>query len=65
MPNTKPTKFYVDYTYTTTERGVRNRSSFTTGLGQINGAQSESAVLAYLRKKHNAFEVTIMKLDWK
>lgn len=65
MPNHKPTTFYVDY-YVTSKSGSKGRNSFSTGITQINGAQSESAVLAYLRKKHpDARDITIMKLDWK
>lgn len=65
MPNPNPKTFYVDYKFFT-KMGTPSRAQFSTGLSQISGAQSESAVLSYLRKKHpDSREIIIMKLEWK
>jgi hypothetical protein len=64
-PTRKATSFSVDY-YVTYKGGNRGRFQMTTGITQIDGAQSETAVLAYLKKRHSeARDITIMKLEWK
>jgi len=57
---------FVDY-YITYKEGNRGRTQVTVSVDQqLNGARSETAVLAYLKKKHpEARDITIMKLEWK
>jgi len=65
MADKKPMGFKVDY-YVTSKTGGKSRNNFSTGINQINGAHSETAVLAYLRKRHpDAREITIMELEWQ
>ena len=57
MPNYK-----VDYYYKrigSSGRGTR------TQLGGNMAANTESAILEHLRKKHKGCEITLMKLEWK
>ena len=60
----QPSQFLVDY-YVITPKGSRARFQLRTGLYQILGARSETAVLAYLRKRHPNTEIQIQSLDWK
>jgi hypothetical protein len=45
--------------------GKGNRVKIQGTVGQaLQGAQSETAVLSYLRQKYSGEEITIMKLDF-
>lgn len=58
------TSFHVDY-LVVTPKGSRSRFRIQTGLSQINNARSETAVLAYLRRRHPGTDVLIYSLDFK
>ena len=58
--------YVADYYYQKPGVGSRTRTKITGNVSQhLQGATTESAVLAYLRKKHPGHEVTLMSLDWK
>ncbi len=59
----KNVTFSVDY-YTISEKG-QSRQSRNTGLSQIQGAESETAVKAYLQRLHPGKEIQIQKLTFK
>jgi hypothetical protein len=63
----KPSSYRANYYYKRTGangKGARTQISGTVS-GHLGGATTESAVLAYLRKKHPGCEVTLMELQWK
>jgi hypothetical protein len=59
----RPTYFTVDY-YAITPRGTEARFRRTVGLVQIRLAQSETAVLRYLKQLHKGCDIQIMGLDF-
>ena len=59
----KHSRFSVDY-YVTTPKGSNTRFSRTTTLAQIKGAESETAVLGYLRKLHPGTDIQIQSLTF-
>ena len=58
-----PKEFVVDY-YVTTPKGTKGRFQLRTGLTQIRGARSETAVRSYLKLKHPTCEIDIQRLDF-
>lgn len=64
MSNTLPQNCRVDYYYE--KNGARTRTQSTLSVTfNLHQARSETAVLAYLRKHHPGYEITIMSLEWK
>lgn len=64
MANNKPIRYQVDYYYG--RDGSRARKKLGGYVSQhLQGATTENAVLAYLRKMHPGYEITIMSLDWE
>ena len=61
-----PTRFEVEYTYQR-QGGSPCRSRLTTTVNQLANpaARSETAVLAYLRKRHPNTEITILDLSYQ
>lgn len=64
---TKPTSYRADYYYK--KPGMGGRGTRTQISGPVSqhfaGGTTENAVLAYLRKKHPGYEITLMSLEWK
>ena len=61
----KPTSYRADYYYQK-PGGSRARTSISGPVGgHLQGASTESAVVAYLKKKHPGYEIVLVKLDWK
>lgn len=60
-------QFIVSYYYKKSgDSGKGSRAKVQGTVGQaLGGAQSETAVLDYLRQRHHGNEITIMSLDWK
>lgn len=56
-------QFLVDY-YAISPRNQRARFQRRVSLHQILGAQSETAVLGYLRRLHSRCDIMIMRLDF-
>jgi len=63
MSNNKPTGYRADYYYS---KGLsRTRTQLTGSVSQhLQGATTESAVMSYLRKKHQGYEIDLMSLEW-
>lgn len=60
----KPTAFEVDYYYG--RGGARTRTRLVGSVSQhLHGATTESAVLSYLRRQHQGYEIELMTLDWR
>lgn len=57
-------RFLVDYTYGRPGGSVTRTRILTSNRNLTNLAQSETAVLAFLRKRHPGLEVTIISLEW-
>lgn len=61
-------KYYTaDYYYKKPgSSGLGSRTRISGSISQhLKGANTESAVMEYLRNKHKGYEITLMKLDWK
>lgn len=54
----------VNY-YAVTSSGARGRFTRGIGISQLNLAQSETAVLYYLKKLHPKCEILIQRLEFK
>jgi hypothetical protein len=65
-PMRRPTRAVVDY-YAITPKGSRTRfPNIGIGLNQMQGnPRSETAVLAYLRKKHPGCDIQINDIDFE
>jgi hypothetical protein len=63
---TEPNRFRVDYYATTrTPKGSSSRFTTTSTLDNLRGnARSETAVLAYLQRKHPCCDIQINSLDF-
>lgn len=63
MTSKKPTNYRADYYYS---KGLsRTRTQLTGPVSQhLQGATTESAVMSYLRKKHQGYEIYLMSLEW-
>lgn len=60
----KLSSFRADYYYN--KGGSRTRTSLTGSVSQhLHGATTESAVMYYLRNKHQGYEIILMSLEWK
>lgn len=57
-------RFTVDYTYGKPNGSVTRTRVLTSNRNLTNLAQSETAVLSWLRKRHPGLEVTIISIDW-
>ncbi len=61
----QPTRFNVVYWYFKPGGGCKTRTSVSGYVWQqLGGAQTESAVIAYLRHKHMEFDVVLKSLVW-
>jgi hypothetical protein len=59
-------QFWVDYYVTTrTPKGSRTRFQRQSGLNQIRGAKSETAVWGYLQSLHPGCDIQIQALEWR
>lgn len=59
----KPTSYRADYYYS--KSLSKTRTQLTGSVSQhLHGATTESAVLSYLRKKHQGYEIDLMSLEW-
>lgn len=58
-------RFSVDYIYQTATGGPHRTQLISTNTQLPNLATSETAVLAWLRKRHVGCEITIISLDWQ
>lgn len=60
------TRVVVDYTYGR-EGGSKTRSRLGTSTTNLSHpmARSETAVLAYLRKRHPGLDITILSIDFQ
>lgn len=56
--------FKAQYYHKNPNSGSRASAQFSGSSSSIGG-DTESAVIAHLRKKHLGKEITLMKLDWK
>lgn len=63
MHNDKPNNYRADYYYS---KGLnRTRTQLTGSVSQhLHGATTESAVMSYLRKKHQGYDIYLMSLEW-
>ena len=59
--------YTADYYYKKSgASGLGTRTRISGPISQhLKGANTESAVMEYLRNKHKGYEITLMKLDWK
>lgn len=59
----KPKHYRADYYY---RKGtIRTRTQLTGSVSQhLEGATTESAVVNYLRRKHQGYDIDLMQLDW-
>ena len=64
-PSQRISRAEVDYFAVTLASGARGRFKRTIGMNQLNLAQSETAVLFYLRKQHPKCEIIIQRLEFK
>ena len=55
-------RYRADYYYK--KPGAPGRGSRTQLSGTMS-ANTESAVMEHLKKKHKGYEITLMKLEWK
>jgi hypothetical protein len=63
MINNKPSNYRADYYYS--KNLSRTRTQLTGSISQhLQGATTESAVMSYLRKKHQGYEIDLMSLEW-
>jgi len=58
-------RFSVDYIFQTKTGGPHRTQLVSTNMQLPNLASSETAVLAWLRKRHTGCEITIVSLDWQ
>lgn len=63
MSDKKPTGYRADYYYS---KGLsKTRTQLTGSVSQhLHGATTESAVMFYLRSKHQGYEIYLMGLEW-
>jgi hypothetical protein len=62
----KPTIYRADYYYKHTGSRSSTRTQITGSVSQhLNGATTENAVVAYLRRKHPGHGILLMSLEWK
>jgi hypothetical protein len=62
----KPTSYRADYYYKHPVNGSSTRTQITGSVSQhLQGATTENAVVAYLRRKHRGREILLMSLEWK
>lgn len=63
MSNGKPSNYRADYYYS---KGLsRTRTQLTGSVSQhLHGATTESAVMSYLRNKHQGYDIYLMSLEW-
>lgn len=63
MSNGKPANYRADYYYS---KGLsKTRTQLTGSVSQhLHGATTESAVMSYLRHKHQGYEIYLMSLEW-
>ena len=61
------TSYRADYYYKKPgASGLGSRTQISGSVSQhLKGANTESAVMEYLRNKHKGYEISLMKLDWK
>jgi len=60
----KPTRAKLDYYYS--KNGSRTRTTSIISVSQhLNGATTESAVLNYLRRMHQGYEIELISVDWE
>jgi len=61
------TSYRADYYYKKPgASGLGTRTQISGSVSQhLKGANTESAVMEYLRNKHKGYEISLMKLDWK
>ena len=61
------TSYRADYYYKKPgASGLGTRTQISGSISQhLKGANTESAVMEYLRNKHRGYEISLMKLDWK
>ena len=61
------TSYRADYYYKKPgASGLGTRTQISGSISQhLKGANTESAVMDYLRNKHKGYEISLMKLDWK
>ena len=61
------TSYRADYYYKKPgASGLGSRTQISGSVSQhLKGANTESAVMEYLRNKHRGYEISLMKLDWK
>lgn len=60
-----PTRFVAQYYYRT-KNGGRTRTQLGASTNQLSSsiARTESAVLAYLRKRHPGLEIELVSVEW-
>jgi hypothetical protein len=63
FPTPPVSSFVVDY-FVISPKGTKGRFQQRTGLTQIQNARSETAVLAYLRRRHPGTEIQIQSLNF-
>jgi hypothetical protein len=62
----KPAIYRADYYYKHPGHGSSTRTQITGSVSQhLNGATTENAVVAYLRRRHRGHEILLMSLEWK
>ena len=61
------TSYRADYYYKKPgASGLGTRTQISGSISQhLKGANTESAVMEYLRNKHKGYEISLMKLEWK
>ena len=61
------TSYRADYYYKKPgASGPGTRTQISGSISQhLKGANTESAVMDYLKNKHKGYEISLMKLDWK
>lgn len=65
MSTGRPTRFTVEYTYGR-PNGSRTRTRLSTSVTQlVQPAKSETAVLAYLKRRHPGLEIIILFIEWE
>ena len=68
MSQRRATRFRVEYTYGKEERGAaQSRTRLTTSTSNLWNprTRSETGVLAYLRGRHQGYEITILDLEFQ
>jgi hypothetical protein len=64
MTDKKIKEYRADYYYR--KGNARTRSQISGNVWQhLEGATTESAVIAYLRRRHPGYEIDLMSVEWR